>query len=254
MHWATILGFILIITGGIFQIYGGWKSDSVSENKLTGTINSKNNKIDQLSDSNAGLTKSNMDLISQNTEMLSKSQDIQIGNSELLSKNIDLLQRIENYQIQVEEKNKKIEALEKHVKTVGRGTMSSIQFGGSYLDKSGGGIRLISGTDEEKAYKSMLNAQENKDWAELLVICENQIKISPTWITSYFYKSIALFNTGDKKTALNLLKYVEKETPGDAAYVLNLALLYEQLGEKEKADELRATIPKEQLYKFNSKK
>ena len=48
-----------------------------------------------------------------------------------------MLSKIDKYQEQIEIKNKKIEDLEKQSKALSRGNASTIQFDGSYLDKSG---------------------------------------------------------------------------------------------------------------------
>ena len=254
MHWASILGLILIFLGGLLSLYGSVQSDRQSQNELSEKIDERNSKIEELSDLNKDLTDVNKELINQNSNLLHRSEGIQDGNHTLLKKNDELLMRIENYQKEIESKNRLIEDLERQAKKVARGNVSSIQFDGSYLDKSGGGIRVVSGTEENKAFNVMKKMQEENKWAELLITCNEQIKRSPTWMTSYFLKAICLLNSGNNDEAIKLLQYVERETPGEVIYILNLANIYKQIGNIMKAEELESSIPKEQLFKLNKKK
>ena len=214
-------GAIIVVIGGIIGAIGtllhnkssSAKTDRIENNVKEGISIGRNTNEEIL-------------LLKNQNEEYSKS------NKELYDQNISMLSKIDKYQEQIEIKNKKIEDLEKQSKALSRGNASTIQFDGSYLDKSGGGISLISGTAENKAYKLLQKALKENNWIELLRLSETQIKESE---------------------AIKLLEYVEKETPGDATYLLRLSSVYNEIGNKKKAEELMSLIPKEQLYKFNKK-
>lgn len=253
MHWASILGLIMIFIGGLLSLYGSVQSDKETEQKLTSKIDERNNKIEELSHLNQELSNSNKELISQNIDLLRNNRNIQDGNFGLLEKNQDLLVRIDGYQKDIEQKDKIIEELERNAKIQKR-NLSTIQFDGSYLDKTGGGIGVMYGTPENIAYKEFYTKHNENKWQELISICDEQIFKSPSWLTSYLFKAIGLYNIGNREEAKKLFEYVESEAPGDANYILFLANLYESIGNKTKATELRNQIPKEQHFKFGIKR
>ena len=205
-------GPIIVVIGGIIGAIGtllhnkssSAKTDRIENNVKEGISIGRNTNEEIL-------------LLKNQNEEYSKS------NKELYDQNISMLSKIDKYQEQIEIKNKKIEDLEKQSKALSRGNASTIQFDGSYLDKSGGGISLISETAENKAYKLLQKALKENNWIELLRLSETQIKESPKWITPYFYKAISLYNTNNHSEAIKLLEYVEKEPPGDATYLLRLS-------------------------------
>jgi regulator of sirC expression with transglutaminase-like and TPR domain len=68
--------------------------------------------------------------------------------------------------------------------------------------------------------------QEN-NIPELINLCENQILKTPSWLTPYFYLGLVYEELGDKEKAIKNLKYVIDNAPGDPDYekakeVLNL--------------------------------
>lgn len=247
MNWMSVFGLCLITIGTIFSFFGTYRSDKESQRELTGKIQEKNVVIENINSNN-------IKLISQNSTLLLSNSDMTNTSKELLVQNKDMLFKIENYQKTIEEKNEKIKELEELSKRSERGLVSITQYDGSYTVRQGGSTSVIAGTEENNVFKELANLEKEKKFVEMIVLCDKSISKTPKWYTPYISKAIALLNINNKdQEAIKLLEFVESKTPGDPQYIFSIANIYAQLGNKDKADEMVKTIPKEVMQDLKNR-
>jgi len=111
MNWMSILGLCLIVFGTIFSFFGIYYSDKQSQQQLTNKIQQKNETIDSINTNN-------IKLINQNTYLLNSSTHVYETNKNLVSQNNDMLGKIQKYQQDIEQRNKRIESLEHQVNNI----------------------------------------------------------------------------------------------------------------------------------------
>lgn len=250
MNWMSIMGLCLITIGTIFSFVGTYKSDKEGQNELTAKIQEKNAVIENINSNN-------IKLIEQNSSLISSNNDMTHTNKELFGQNRDMLVKVDNYQKTIEEKEKRIKELEDASTKIERGIISTIQFNGSYMVRQGGSISTTGGTEENNAYKQLTDLEKEKNFGDIILLCDQLIHKSPKWYTPYICKASALLNIDrkNKNEAIKLLDFVESNTKGDPPYMLTIANIYSWLGDNAKADELKKTIPKEvMLDLLNTKK
>ena len=88
------------------------------------------------------------------------------------------------------------------------------------------GIRLQNGRREQKhdvgrewlAYGRMEKAALARSWDELAVLCEEEMKRTPEWLTPYYFAGIAYANKGETERARVLLDHVRKLGQSDPLY------------------------------------
>ncbi len=140
-----------------------------------------------------------------------------IGNKELLATNSELLTKIEGYQQDLVAKDQKIKELEVQAKKSARGITSTYDYNGARRETSAGRTGVTAG-EEIGVFQGMLELEKNKSYSELIVLCEGQIKKTPTWLTPYLFLGVAYANQGNKDKAIANLEHVLNEAPGDPNY------------------------------------
>ena len=151
-----------------------------------------------------------------------KSKDQKIdtlvsGNKELLATNNELLTKVEKYQVDLNAKEEKIKELEVHAKKSARGITSTYDYNGAKRETSAGRTGVIVG-EEIGVFQKMLELQESNAYSDLIVLCEGQIKKTPTWLTPYLFLGVAYAHQGKKDKAVVNLEHVINEAPGDPNY------------------------------------
>ena len=111
MNWMSILGLCLIVLGTVFSFFGTYSSDKKGQEELSTKIQEKNKTIDDINSNN-------IKLINQNTSLLKSNNDVSNTNKDLISQNNDMLSRVGKYQTDLEERNKRIQALEGEINNV----------------------------------------------------------------------------------------------------------------------------------------
>jgi tetratricopeptide (TPR) repeat protein len=183
MHWITIIGVLLIALGTILTFVGQNISNRENTTKLTSTIQEKNKEIDELVEG--------------------KNQ---------------LIEKLDKYQKDLTEKEKTIQELEKKAKKAERGISSTFDFNGARRATSRPGHISVSIGPEVKIFKRIQVLEQQKNYPELITICEQQIKKTPEWLTPYLYLGVAYANIGNKEKAIELFEYVVQNAPDDPAY------------------------------------
>lgn len=111
MNWMSILGLCLIVLGTVFSFFGTYFSDKQGQEELTTKIQEKNRTIDEINSNN-------VKLIDQNTSLLNSNNEVSTTNKDLISQNQGMLSRIDRYQADIEERNKRIQFLENEINNV----------------------------------------------------------------------------------------------------------------------------------------
>ncbi len=139
------------------------------------------------------------------------------GKNTLIRQNTSLAGKIENYQKDLNEKDKKIKKLEEKAIKAERGITSTYDFNGAKRETSGGRNTAIAG-EEMGIFTRMEKLKKNENYPELIVLCENQIKKTPDWLTPFLYLGIGYDSMGNRDKAISNLEYVITHAPGDPAY------------------------------------
>ena len=106
-----ILGLCLIVLGTVFTFFGTYYGDKHGQQELAIKIQEKNETIDSINSNN-------IKLINQNTFLLNSNADVSEANKNLLSQKNDMLGKIQKYQQDIDERNKRIESLENQVHVI----------------------------------------------------------------------------------------------------------------------------------------
>ena len=154
---------------------------------------------------------------SQIKKVTEQNNELIAGKNELLIQNKDLSKKIGIYQKDLQEKDQKIEELDKKAKMSARNVTSMYDFNGAKRQTSGGKITLDVG-EEYEVFQQMTEFVKAKDLPNLIKLCEKQIEKTPDWYTPYFYLGAAQADMGLKDKAIKNIRYVVDNTPGDAEY------------------------------------
>jgi tetratricopeptide (TPR) repeat protein len=140
------------------------------------------------------------------------------GKNTLIQQNTELTGKIENYQKDLNEKDRKIKELEEKAKKAERGITLTYDFNGAQRKTTRPGHISLSHGPEIEIFKKMQEFETQKKYTELVTLCEEQIEKTPEWLTPYFYIGIAFANLGDRDKAIEMFEYVKENSFGDSAY------------------------------------
>jgi tetratricopeptide (TPR) repeat protein len=146
------------------------------------------------------------------------------GNRKLLAKNDELATKVTLYQQDLLTKDARIQELEVKAKKASRGITTIYGFRGGRRTTAGGNIKVEAGV-ESGIFEQMVDLEKNKAYSELIALCEEQIKKTPTWLTPYLYLGVAYANTGNREKAISNLEHVVAEAPEDPAYAEAVTIL-----------------------------
>lgn len=150
------------------------------------------------------------DLKSQVTKLV----DINIG---LESKTNELLNRIKTYQIDLAEKQTRIEELEVAAAKAERGISTGYDFWGNRREAGAATLRFNIG-GLRGVVRQMDDFEDKGDWEELISLCQKQIEQHPKWLTPYHFMAVAYANQGNTPKAIELLEHVQSNAPDDPEY------------------------------------
>ncbi len=83
---------------------------------------------------------------------------------------------------------------------------------------AGLGNMILTTTPEMSAFQKIVELEKQKNYLDLITICEKQIKKTPEWLTPYLFLGIAYANMNNKEKAIELFNYVLKNAPDDPNY------------------------------------
>jgi len=117
------------------------------------------------------------------------------------------------------EKNTLMKKLRAETDKASHGISVSYDFNGARRESTKPGyINVIVGK-EIAVFKNMLQLQNEKNYPELVKICEHQIKETPEWLTPYLFLGTAYDNLGEKDKAIQMYEYVIENAYGNLEYV-----------------------------------
>ena len=140
------------------------------------------------------------------------------GKDTLIQQNQDLAGKIDDYQKNLDEKDKIIQELQEKVKKAEKGITLTYDFNGAKRETTRPGDFSLKFGSEFEVFKKIQELEEKKHYGELVTICEKQIKETPEWLTPYLYLGIALANLGYKDRAIDIFEYVKENSFGDPKY------------------------------------
>lgn len=141
------------------------------------------------------------------------------GKNTLIKQNTELTGKIENYQKDLNEKDRKIKELEEKAKKAERGITLTYDFNGARRKTTKPGYISLSLGPEVEIFKKMQEFETQRKYTELVTLCEEQIEKTPEWLTPYFYIGIAFANLGNRDKAIEMFEYVKENSFGDSAYL-----------------------------------
>ena len=192
------IGVGLIAIGTIFIYWGSNLKTEESTKILNTAISEKNSDINNL-----GI----------------KVSELIDGKNTLLQQNQELKSEIGRYQIDLNEKEKTIQELEKQVKKTTRGISSTYDFNGAKRITTRPGHISVEVGLEVEIFNKIIELEKQRNYPELKNICEQQIIKTPEWLTPYLYLGLAYENMDNKEKAIEMFEYVLSNAPEDPAYV-----------------------------------
>jgi len=193
-----ILYLMLVLPSALFL----W-TDSVNSSKMQ-------KKIDEV-------VQGKDSLLSENQKLRTQMDELIKGKNDLLAKNSELLFNINEYQLDLKAKEVLIKQLEIKAKMLNRGITSSYDFNGTKRETTAGVKNTIVGREFE-IFQKILELEKNGKYIELISLCEQEILITPDWLTPYYFLGIAYSYRGDKKNAIKNFEYVVDNAPNDPDY------------------------------------
>jgi len=188
-----ILGGVIIIIGTSMLYWSGYQKSKDSQNEI------KNLRI-------------------QVTDLQSGNRELIDGKNDLLTLNKELNKKVEKYQEDLNEKDILIKKLEvKSIKSE-RGITLSYDFNGAKRETTQPGHINLNFGPEVEIFNQIVQLEKQKNYSEIIKICETQIKKTPEWLTPYLYLGVAYANTGNTSRAIELFSHVNKIAPNDPAY------------------------------------
>jgi len=136
----------------------------------------------------------------------------------ILKKELDkTIQSANSLKTELSETKTKLESINIESKKVSRGIVNLYDFNGTKRTQSPGKSVAIVG-EEISIFQKIVALEKSKKYSNLIKLCEQQIKKTPTWLTPYLYLGIAYANTDDKAKAIVNLKHVIENAPNDPDY------------------------------------
>jgi len=123
----------------------------------------------------------------------------------------------ESLKTELSETKTKLESINIESKKANRGILNLYDFNGVKRTQTPGKSRAEVGV-EFGIFQKIDSLEKSKNFSDLIKLCEQQIKKTPTWLTPYLYLGIAYANTGDKAKATVNLKHVIENAPNDPDY------------------------------------
>ena len=191
------IGVGLIAIGTILIYWGSNLKTEESTKILNTAISEKNSDINNL-----GI----------------KVSELIHGKNTLLQQNQELKSEIGRYQIDLNEKEKTIQELEKQVKKTTRGISSTYDFNGAKRITTRPGHISVAVGPEVEIFNKIIELEKQRNYPELKNICEQQIIKIPEWLTPYLYLGLAFANMDNKEKAIEMFEYVLSNAPDDPAY------------------------------------
>lgn len=160
----------------------------------------------------------------QNARLQTQIDELVEGKNLLLSQNQQLLRKIEEYQLDLAEKDEQITELEEQAKMAARNITSFFDFKGVRRETAGGKINITYG-EEYQIYLQMVELEESRNYTALIELCKHQIEATPDWLTPYLYCGVAYANLGNGDEAIAYLRHITESAPGDPEYAIAEELL-----------------------------
>lgn len=148
----------------------------------------------------------------------------------LVNGNNELLGKVNKYQVDLNKKNEQIRSLELSARKAGCGVTSTYDFNGAKRETSAG-QSVVTGGEELNTFQRMAALEKERKWQDLKLLCQEQIKKTPEWLTPYLMLGVAFANLGDKESAIVNLEHVISSAAGDPAYKQAQVLLSQLKGE-----------------------
>lgn len=225
-----ILLSILVITIPGLQLYRDWKFSDKRTNKYK--IFTKILFISfffliiltayqiWIDDKSSNQTISKIDNISSNQDSLvNDNRLLKVKSDNCFESNKRMIEEIQSYKKQIEERNQRIKILEENVQLAKKGAVVSYDLIGNRRESSGPGmINFIDNTPENAAYRELSLLQDNRNFAEIIKLCNQWIKRNPNWHTPFVFRGVAYANLGKKDLAIMDWEYAIKFNDNDPEY------------------------------------
>lgn len=149
-------------------------------------------------------------------ELSIQNEELIDGKNELIAQNTGLSEKLDGYQRDLSEKDKRIKELEVQAKNARRGITENFSADGSRRRTDGGNIRVD--VELKPIYEQMTSFSDQHRYSELASLCREQIESYPDWATPYLFLGTALANAGEIDEAINQLEYFLEIAPAASTY------------------------------------
>jgi len=150
--------------------------------------------------------------------------DLVKGKNQLIEQNEALLTQVRTYQSDLNREKEKTTRLESQARQAKRGITLTYDYWGNRRSTRPGVMIAKMGENAAK-FQEILELRDSHNWAQLLDVCEQEMKSTPEWLTPYMFAGIASANLGYREQAIELLRHVDQNAAGDPQYAEAAQLL-----------------------------
>jgi uncharacterized membrane protein YciS (DUF1049 family) len=124
----------------------------------------------------------------------------------------------------------------------------NLDYGGVHHLSAGDGTQRMSVGSEQAVFETIQRLYALKDWVQLRLICESEIKVTPQWLTPYMFSGVASANLHDYPSAIDRLQHVVAEAGEDPHYSDAPRLLADVKAAQSKAQTKPQAKPQPQVH------
>lgn len=221
MHWLSIVGVILVVSGLICSILGG-------ELKARKMASPDQGRIDAVVEEVEDLRSDHKQLVEQSQQLIDENQRLKSDNGSLAIKNSQLTDQLEKYKSLLADAptsetadndddfdtadeilyEEDIIAPPPPAQTKKQPQPDKFTAPEDYPDEE----------TERESVEHMKTLLAAKDYDELQSFANGLLQAYSNWMAPYLYRGTAYRNTGDKQAALNDFVYVVENGTGDPSY------------------------------------
>jgi hypothetical protein len=169
------------------------------------------------------------------------------------SSKVGLLEKDQFDQIKkmLDEKDQKINSLERKINQIDGGDIFKIQFNGSHFSQRGGSTMISAGGAEWNMFQQLRVLDSKKEYREIIQLADNYYRENQDafWLTPKYFKAIALLNLQDRESGLQILKQLALESPSDEDLMTNIGILYLKMKDENLVQTLYDHLSPQMKYK-----
>ncbi|NCD33817.1 MAG: tetratricopeptide repeat protein [Spartobacteria bacterium] len=214
MHWLSILGIILVISGLICSILGGEIKARKSASPDTDRIEAVSDEVKDLRDAHKQLVQQSEELVAENQRLKSENGSLAIKNSQIQ----DELDRTKEQLFAADTTEYEDEDEEEVIYREAQAVPAPEQKSSSALNVPADDDTYPDAETEFESIDHMKKLLADKNYEELQSFADGLIQVYSSWMAPRLYRGTALRYLGNKQDALNDFIFIVENGSGDPMY------------------------------------